>query len=187
MTGLRDGLAVDARAVTRSRDGLAVGARAVTRSGDGHAASARAVTRSRDGRVTHSSRIGRVVVRRHRLSGEMTEWPKVHDWKSCVRATVPRVRIPLSPPSPLAPRKGCRARAHRPRGWLGAPGPIRTDDRRLRRPLLYPAELRARGTRALSHKERALGWGHRNRVGHLPTSCGPEPTRGLCGDVRGRD
>jgi hypothetical protein len=26
----------------------------------------------------------------------------------------------------------------------GAPGPIRTDDRRLRRPLLYPAELRAR-------------------------------------------
>jgi hypothetical protein len=30
--------------------------------------------------------------------GEMTEWSKVHDWKSCVRATVPRVRIPLSPP-----------------------------------------------------------------------------------------
>jgi hypothetical protein len=27
----------------------------------------------------------------------MTEWPKVHDWKSCVRASVPRVRIPLSP------------------------------------------------------------------------------------------
>jgi hypothetical protein len=30
--------------------------------------------------------------------GEMTEWPKVHDWKSCVPARVPRVRIPLSPP-----------------------------------------------------------------------------------------
>ena len=27
----------------------------------------------------------------------MTEWPKVHDWKSCVLARVPRVRIPLSP------------------------------------------------------------------------------------------
>ena len=31
-------------------------------------------------------------------AGEMTEWPKVHDWKSCVPARVPRVRIPLSPP-----------------------------------------------------------------------------------------
>src|SRR5664279_1851141 len=29
--------------------------------------------------------------------GEVTERPKVHDWKSCVRATVPRVRIPPSP------------------------------------------------------------------------------------------
>ena len=28
----------------------------------------------------------------------MTEWSKVHDWKSCVRATVPGVRIPSSPP-----------------------------------------------------------------------------------------
>ncbi len=28
----------------------------------------------------------------------MTEWPKVHDWKSCELARVPRVRIPLSPP-----------------------------------------------------------------------------------------
>jgi hypothetical protein len=27
----------------------------------------------------------------------VTEWPKVHDWKSCVRVTVPRVRIPPSP------------------------------------------------------------------------------------------
>src|SRR6201981_2214348 len=27
----------------------------------------------------------------------MTERPKVHDWKSCVPARVPRVRIPLSP------------------------------------------------------------------------------------------
>jgi hypothetical protein len=32
------------------------------------------------------------------LSGEVTEWSKVHDWKSCVPARVPRVRIPPSPP-----------------------------------------------------------------------------------------
>ncbi len=30
--------------------------------------------------------------------GEVTEWSNVHDWKSCVRETVPRVRIPPSPP-----------------------------------------------------------------------------------------
>jgi hypothetical protein len=32
-----------------------------------------------------------------RAPGEVTEWPKVHDWKSCVPARVPRVRIPPSP------------------------------------------------------------------------------------------
>ena len=26
-------------------------------------------------------------------------WPKAHDWKSCVRGTVPRVQIPLSAPT----------------------------------------------------------------------------------------
>ncbi len=31
----------------------------------------------------------------------MTEWSKVHDWKSCVPARVPRVRIPLSPPKKI--------------------------------------------------------------------------------------
>ena len=31
------------------------------------------------------------------LLGGVTEWSKVHDWKSCVPATVPRVRIPPSP------------------------------------------------------------------------------------------
>ena len=30
--------------------------------------------------------------------GEVTEWLKVHAWNACVRATVPRVRIPVSPP-----------------------------------------------------------------------------------------
>ena len=28
----------------------------------------------------------------------MSEWLKEHAWKACVRETVPRVRIPLSPP-----------------------------------------------------------------------------------------
>ena|GEM_PF-6352931 len=32
-----------------------------------------------------------------RISGEMTERPKVYDWKSYVPGRVPRVQIPLSP------------------------------------------------------------------------------------------
>ena len=31
------------------------------------------------------------------FTGEMTERPKVHDWKSCVPVRVPRVQIPISP------------------------------------------------------------------------------------------
>ena len=30
--------------------------------------------------------------------GELSEWLKEHAWKACVRETVPRVRIPHSPP-----------------------------------------------------------------------------------------
>lgn len=41
----------------------------------------------------------------HFQHGEMTEWLKVHAWKACVRETVPRVRIPLSPPLKNLPRK----------------------------------------------------------------------------------
>ena len=33
--------------------------------------------------------------------GEMTERLKVHAWKACVGETLPRVRIPLSPPTNL--------------------------------------------------------------------------------------
>src|SRR3954469_5821893 len=33
------------------------------------------------------------------LNGEMSEWLKEHAWKACVGETLPRVRIPLSPPS----------------------------------------------------------------------------------------
>ena len=32
--------------------------------------------------------------------GEVSEGLKEHAWKACVRATVPRVRIPPSPPRP---------------------------------------------------------------------------------------
>ena len=32
--------------------------------------------------------------------GEVSEWLKEHAWKACVRETVPRVRIPPSPPRP---------------------------------------------------------------------------------------
>ena len=39
----------------------------------------------------------RAVSRGPFVTGEVTEWPKVHDWKSCVPARVPRVRIPPSP------------------------------------------------------------------------------------------
>ena len=30
--------------------------------------------------------------------GELAEWSKAHDWKSCLRETVTRVQIPNSPP-----------------------------------------------------------------------------------------
>src|SRR3954454_8855061 len=33
------------------------------------------------------------------LHGEMSEWLKEHAWKACVGETLPRVRIPLSPPN----------------------------------------------------------------------------------------
>ena len=33
--------------------------------------------------------------------GEVAEWLKAHAWKACIRETVSRVRIPLSPPNPL--------------------------------------------------------------------------------------
>ena len=37
--------------------------------------------------------------------GEVSEWLKEHAWKACVRETVPRVRIPPSPPRILDPYK----------------------------------------------------------------------------------
>jgi hypothetical protein len=32
-------------------------------------------------------------------TGEMAEWFKAHAWNACIRETVSRVRIPLSPPA----------------------------------------------------------------------------------------
>jgi hypothetical protein len=43
--------------------------------------------------VRYSARLRRISAR-----GEVAEWLKAHAWKVCVRETVPRVRIPLSPP-----------------------------------------------------------------------------------------
>jgi hypothetical protein len=40
-----------------------------------------------------------------RAVGEMPEWPNGTDSKSVVLATVPRVQIPISPPSHIKPRK----------------------------------------------------------------------------------
>ena len=36
--------------------------------------------------------------RREGTDGEVAEWLKAHAWKVCLRETVTRVRIPLSPP-----------------------------------------------------------------------------------------
>src|SRR6187401_1115984 len=43
------------------------------------------------------------------INGEMSEWLKEHAWKACVGETLPRVRIPLSPPTfALARLSGAR-------------------------------------------------------------------------------
>jgi hypothetical protein len=39
---------------------------------------------------------------RQRFRGEVAEWLKAHAWKVCLRETVTRVRIPLSPPPSLS-------------------------------------------------------------------------------------
>src|SRR4051812_11592738 len=44
------------------------------------------------------------------LNGEMSEWLKEHAWKACVGETLPRVRIPLSPPFSCRFCHPCRRR-----------------------------------------------------------------------------
>jgi hypothetical protein len=41
----------------------------------------------------------------------MSEWLKEHAWKACVGETLPRVRIPLSPPTSSPPARSLAARA----------------------------------------------------------------------------
>src|ERR1700733_14545217 len=60
-----------------------------------------------------AGRLIRVCVRPHvwysppPVAGEMAERLKAHAWKACVRESVPRVRIPVSPPGSVAlPRPG---------------------------------------------------------------------------------
>ena len=61
------------------------------------------------------------------LNGEMSEWLKEHAWKACVRETVPRVRIPFSPPA--------FAHAHSPKRELSIWSLLRlTPYRRVGRP-----------------------------------------------------
>ena len=81
-----------------------------------------------------------------------------------------RAKSPSLDPGPARPRpnqgvgarKGPTLTLDRPRsfrddlGKQGAPGRIRTCDRRIRSPLLYPAELRARGTGPASVNARSL-------------------------------
>ncbi len=57
--------------------------------------------------------------------GEVSEWLKEHAWKACVRVTVPRVRIPPSPPerqrsfsTPLRTLGNDHAHAWPVRGWI---------------------------------------------------------------------
>jgi hypothetical protein len=64
------------------------------------------------------------------LIGEVTERPKVHDWKSCVSERVPRVRIPPSP------RVASAWRAGEPRAGTPAPRltPLAVSGRHRERP-----------------------------------------------------
>src|SRR6266481_6166183 len=80
------------------------------------------VTKWSQSRWTPPSRSAKLLIP---LNGEMSEWLKEHAWKACVGETLPRVRIPLSPPpsSPAARSLGLErlpgferlARAHRSR------------------------------------------------------------------------
>ncbi len=56
----------------------------------------------------------RWIANRAEAIGEVTEWPKVHDWKSCVSERVPRVRIPPSPQVKIPPPSGSARRAAKP-------------------------------------------------------------------------
>jgi hypothetical protein len=59
------------------------------------------------------------------LNGEMSEWSIEHAWKACVGETLPRVRIPLSPPIssfvPFHPGARIQAGHARPQPFAARP------------------------------------------------------------------
>ena len=71
--------------------------------------------------------------------GEVAEWLKAHAWKVCLRETVTRVRIPLSPPDlqPFAARIARYGSAQDDSDSLGRVG-LRLVNRLEATPRLYP-------------------------------------------------
>lgn len=53
--------------------------------------------------------------------GEVAEWLKAHAWKVCLRETVTRVRIPLSPPAPSEPYKPLKFNGYYPHHQIAVP------------------------------------------------------------------
>src|SRR5476651_225341 len=93
----------------------------------------------------------------------MSEWLKEHAWKACVGETLPRVRIPLSPPSSLANARSMAFRAvFRPaRG-------SRRDSARIPQPLQNFAPLRL-AERAVFRPPRHLRLRRSWRLGSNPS------------------
>ena len=56
-------------------------------------------------RSTRGAPASAMPVRQAEACGEVAEWLKAHAWKVCLRETVTRVRIPLSPPVACASSK----------------------------------------------------------------------------------
>ena len=79
-----------------------------------------------------------------RTDGEVAAWLKAHAWKVCLRETVTRVRIPLSPPF-LAIRTfsacGCAAETPRNRAVRARTSGLRRRHTRLRAFSLRPYSL----------------------------------------------
>ncbi len=48
--------------------------------------------------LVHPCTSSKDMYKKVQISGEVSEWPKEHAWKVCIRLFVSRVRIPPSPP-----------------------------------------------------------------------------------------
>ncbi len=100
--------------------------------------------------------------------GEMTEWLKVHAWKACVGETLPRVRIPLSPPHSRSART-CRSEP--------ASGTPRLSPLRARIPLLPPVFAHRRVSMASSPARRIEPYQHARRTARRRHHALPIPVR----------